>query len=196
MIHKNLYKSLTFFALLFNSLWSYAQKPCEFDFEVQNDSIQYRETKKQLIYERELGKRNDYAFISLINDQGYVMLNYQRIQKSDSFIETQCFDQDTRMYLQLTNGKTYTLIHSDKDICSSRLPDLENKTNIRLLDTSFFFTQDDNEDLKKFPVFLMQIKFGAGEEISYVLEKELISKNLGISSNPDSIFINYYKCIE
>lgn len=196
MIHKNLYKSLTFFALLFNSLWSHAQKPCEFDFEVQNDSIQYRETKKQLIYERELGKRNDYAFISLINDQGYVILNYQRIQKSDSFIETQCFDQDTRMYLQLTNGKTYTLIHSDKDICSSRLPDLENKTNIRLLDTSFFFTQDDYEDLKKFPVFLMQIKFGAGEEISYVLEKELISKNLGISSNPDSIFINYYKCIE
>src|SRR5690606_42047974 len=111
-------------------------------------------------------------------------------------IETRWLDQDTRMYLQLTNGQTYTLIQSDKDICSSRLPDQENKTHNRLLDTSFFFTQDDYEDHKKFPVFLMQIKFGAGEEISYVLEKELISKNLGFSSNPDSIFINYYKCIE
>src|SRR5690554_5362961 len=162
MIHKNLYKSLTFFALLFVSLVATAQKPCEFDFEVKNDSIQYRETKKHLIYERELGKRNDYAFISLVNDQGYVMLNYQRVQKSDSFIETQCFNQDTRMYLQLTNGKTYTLIHSDKDICSTRLPDLENKNNIRLLDTTFFFTQDDYDDIKKFPVFILKIRLGTG----------------------------------
>jgi len=183
-------------ALFFVSLFATAQKPCEYDFEIKNDSIDYRETKKYLIYEREFGKRNDYAFVSLVNDGGYVMLNFQRVQKSDSFIETQCLNAETLMYLQLTNGKTYTLVHLDKDICSTRIPDLENKSNIRLLNTSFFFTQDDYEDIKKFPVFILKIRLGTGEEISYVMEKELVSKNLETSSNPERIFMDYYKCVE
>lgn len=180
----------------FISLFASAQKPCEFDLEIKNDSISFREIKKHLIYEKEFAQKSEYAFISLVNDSGYVMLNFQRVQKSDSFIETQCFDKDTKMYLELTNGKTYTLIHLDKDICSSRISDLENKSNIRFLDTSFFFTQDNYEDIKKFPVFILHIQLPTGEKISYILEKELISKNLGITSNPDTYFMNYYKCVE
>lgn len=183
-------------AFFFISLFATAQKPCEYDFEMKNDSIDFRETKKQLIYEKEFGKRSDYSFVSLINDNGYVMLNFQRVQKSDNFIEMICFDKDTRMYLELTNGKIYTLIHINNDVCSSRVPDLENKSNIRLLNTSFFFTEDDYDDIKKFPVFMLKIRFGVKEEISYVMEKELISKSLETSSNPDRIFMNYYKCVE
>lgn len=178
------------------SFFATAQKPCEYDFEIKNDSIDFRETKKQLIYEREFGKKSNYVFISLLNDTGYMMLNYQKVQKSDSFIETECFDKNTRMYLQLTNGKIYTLIHMENDICSTRFPDLENKTNIRVLNTSFFFMKDDFEDLKKFPVAILQIRFATGEKDSYVMEKELISKNLGVTSNPEKIFMDYFHCIE
>lgn len=183
-------------AFFFISLFATAQKPCEFDFEVKNDSIDYRETKKHLIYEREFGKKSNYAFISLLNDGGYVMLNYQRVQKSDSFIETECFDKSTRMYLQLTNGKIYTLRHLEKDVCSARVPDIENKQNIRILNTSFFFMKDDFEALKKFPVAILQIRFGTGEVSSYVMERGLISKNLGVTSNPERIFIDNYHCVE
>jgi len=174
-----------------------AQKTCEFDFEIKNDSIDYRETKKHLVYERIFGKKTNYAFISLVNDGGYLMMNFQKVQKSDSFIETECFDKETRIYLQLTNGRIYTLLHIDKDVCSVRVPDIDNNNlNIRALNTSFFFKEDDYEDLKKYPVTLLQIRFATGEKSSYVMEKELVSKNLEITSYPERIFVDYYPCIE
>jgi len=180
----------------FVSAFAFAQKPCEFDFEVKNDSIDYRETKKHLIYERNFGKKSNYVFVSLVNDAGYMILNYQKVQKSDSFIETECFDKNTRMYLQLSNGKIYTLMHTENDVCSARVPDLENKNNIRVLNTSFFFMRDDFEDLKKFPVSILQIRFAMGDKMSYVMEKELVSTNLEDTSFPEKIFIDYFHCIE
>jgi|SRR5690606_20260803 len=180
----------------FVPVFAFAQKDCDFDFKVKNDSIDYRETKKHLIYERNFGKKSNYAFISLANDRGYLVLNYQKVQKSDSFIEAECFDQNTRMYLQLTNGKIYTLIHVDSNVCSTRVADLENQNNIRVLNTSFLFMKDDFEDLKKYPVSIMQIRFSTGEKMSYVIEKELISNNLKITSYPEKIFMDYFHCIE
>lgn len=170
--------------------------PCEYDFEVKNDSINFRETKKHLIYEREIGKKTNYAFVSLINDNGYVMLNFQKIQKSDAFIETECFDKDSRIFLQLSNGKIYTLIHENKEVCSARYPDVDNKLNIRVLNTFFYFTKDNFEDLKKYPVNIMQIRYGANDKVTYVMEKEIVSKNLNITSNPESFFMNNYYCVE
>jgi len=186
---------ILFFLLI--SCLTTAQKTCEFDFEVKNDSVNYRETKKHLIYERIFGKKTNYAFISLLNDGGYPMMNFQKVQKSDSFIETECFDKEARIYLQLTNGRIYTLLHTDQDVCSVRVPDIEgHKLNIRVLNTSFFFMEDDYEELKKYPVTLLQIRFSTGEKSSYVMEKELVSKNLEITSNPEKIFVDYYPCIE
>jgi len=182
---------------LFISCFSTAQKLCDFDFEVKNDSINYRETKKHLIYERIFGKKTNYAFVSLVNDSGYLMVNFQKVQKSDSFIETECFDKDTRIYLQLNNGRIYTLLHIDRDVCSAKIPDINNnKLNIRALNTSFFFMEDDYQELKEFPVALLQIRFATGEKSTYVMERELVSKNLDITSNPDRIFMDYYHCIE
>lgn len=183
-------------AFLFISTYASAQKPCDYDFEISNDSIHYKETKKILIYESEFGKKSNYAFISLVNDSGYTMLNIQRVQKSDSFIETECLDKDSRIFLQLTNGRIYTLAHLDKEICSARYPDMGNNLNIRVLNTSFFFMKDDLEDLKKYPVSILRIRYGIGDQTTYVMEKELVSKNLDTSSNPATIFMDYYKCIE
>lgn len=183
-------------AFFFISIYATAQKPCVYDYEISNDSIHYKETQKILIYESEFGKKSNYAFISLVNDSGYTMLNFQRIQKSDSFIETECLDKDSRIFLQLTNGRIYTLAHLDKDICSARYPDIDNNQNIRVLNTSFFFMKDDFEDLKKYPLSIMRIQYGRGDQTTYVMEKELISKNLNTRSNPNTIFIDYYKCIE
>lgn len=195
-INNKPHKLVALIAFFLVSLSATAQSPCEFDFEVKNDSIQYRETKKHLIYEREFGNQSDYMFISLVNDGGYPMLNIQRVQKSNSFIETQCFDKNTRIFLQLSNGKIYTLIHLDKDVCSARYPDIENKQYIRVLNSSFFFMKDDYEDLKKHPISIFQIRYGVGERRNIVMGKELISKSLETRSMPETIFIDNYKCIE
>ncbi|HUH52289.1 MAG TPA: hypothetical protein VLZ11_09320 [Flavobacterium sp.] len=183
-------------ALFFVSMYATAQKPCVYDYEISNDSTYYKETQKILIYESEFGKKSNYAFISLVNDSGYPMLNIQRVQKSDSFIETECLDKDSRIFLQLTNGRIYTLAHLDQEVCSARYPDMGNNLNIRVLNTSFFFMKDDLEDLKKYPVSILRIRYGLGDQTTYVMEKELVSKNLNTNSNPATIFMDYYKCIE
>jgi len=126
-------KLIIFF--FFFTVFASAQPPCKFDFEVRNDSIDFRETKKHLIYEREFGNKSDYLFISFVNDGGIPLLNIQRVQKSDQFIETECLDKDSRIFLQLNNGKIYTLIHLDIDVCSSRYPDIDNKHNVRVLNS-------------------------------------------------------------
>ncbi len=183
-------------ALFFVSMYATAQKPCAYDYEINNDSTYYKETKKILIYENEFGKKSNYAFVSLVNDSGYTMLNIQRVQKSDSFIETECLDKDSRIFLQLTNGKIYTLTHLNQEVCSSRYPDMGNNLNIRVLNSSFFFMKDDFEDLKKYPISIMRIRYGFGDQITYVMEKELVSKSLETSSNPATIFMDYFNCIE
>jgi len=186
---------ILFFLLI--SYFATAQKECDFGFEVKNDSIDYKETKKHLIYERIFGKKTNYVFVSLVNDGGYLMLNFQKVQKSDHFIETECFDKDTRIFLQLNNGRVYTLLHVNRDVCSTKISDIDNKNgNVRVLNTSFFFMEDDYQELKKFPVALLQIRFATGEKSTYVMEQELVSKNLNITSSPDRIFMDYYPCIE
>ncbi len=178
------------------TVFASAQAPCEFDFELKNDSIDFRETKKHLIYEREFGKKSDYMFISFVSDGGFPILNIQRVQKSDNFIETECLDKDSRIFLQLTNGKIFTLFHLDRDVCSARYPDIDNKHNIRVLNSSFFFMKDDYQELKNHPISIFQIRYGTGDLTNIVMEKELISKTLNVSSTPATVFMDNYNCIE
>ncbi|MFA7444687.1 MAG: hypothetical protein WCY89_01975 [Flavobacteriaceae bacterium] len=176
------------------SLYCSAQN-CHYEIDFQNDSLSYRETKKFLIYEHEFGKKSNYMFLSLANDNGFPILNLQRVQKSDTFIETECLDKNSRIFIQLTNGKIYTLIHQEKEVCSARFS-TGTPENVRVLNSTFFFMKDDFEDLKKHPVSLMQIRYGTGDKTHYVFEKELISKNLGVTTEPQKFFIENYSCVE
>lgn len=184
---------LAFLFCLFS--WFASAQNCEYDIEFQNDSLSLKETKKYLIYEHAFGKKSNYMFLSLSNDNGYLLLNIQRVQKSDTFIETECLDKNSRIFIQLTNGKIYTLIHQEKEVCSTKFSSGTNE-NIRVLNSSFYFMKDDFEDLKKHPVSVMQIRYGAGDKTNYVFEKELISKNLEVTTQPQRFFIENFKCVE
>ena len=39
-------------------------------------------------------------------------LNLQTIQKSESFIAANCMDENSKLYLQLMNGKIITMLHT------------------------------------------------------------------------------------
>src|SRR4051812_13637501 len=82
-----------------------AQNPCEFSTNV-NDSIgTYKNTTDYLVYEKNFAGSSTYLYFSLALTDGLPTLNTLSLQKSKDFIKAQCFDKNSRIYLQLDNGK-------------------------------------------------------------------------------------------
>lgn len=187
-------KKLLTLLVFFISIYSNAQIKCEYDLEEKTDSTYLKKTQDYLVHEKDLGSYKDFVQFSLINSDGTLYLNFQLLQKSKDFIKSNCFDDTSKISLQLTNGKIVTLISSG-DACSQLVFDEKEKNNIRLTSHYFMFSKDGFEDLKKYPVSLMKIKF-VTETVDYVFKKELQSENIKGNYKPENYFIDYLKCIE
>jgi hypothetical protein len=172
----------------------FAQKPCEYSSNV-NDSIgTYKSTKEYLISEKVFGGNSNYIFYSLALTDGLPTLNVQFIEKSKDFIKANCFDKDSKVYLQLQNGKIITLIHIDQENCGSMLRDDKGFDN-RVKTGIFMFMKDNYEDLKISPVSIMRIKSLTNVE-DYVLKKEFTAELDGKIYHPETYFIDNIRCIE
>lgn len=170
------------------------QTKCVYDVEEKTDSTFLKKTPDYLIHEKDFVNSKDYVLFSLVNSDGTPYLNFQFIQKSKEFISTKCFDNSSKISLQLSNGKIITLL-SVGEVCGQLIYDDLEKNNIRLLNNYFLFSKDGFDDLKKYPVSMMKVKF-SGETIDYVFKKELKSETYTGSYFPENYFINYLKCIE
>lgn len=96
-------KNLLALAFVLISFVSFAQKPCEYTTNI-NDSIgTYKSTKEYMIAEKNFGETSSYIFFSLAVDDGMPFLNVQLIQKSKSFMKANCFDKNSKLFLQLNN---------------------------------------------------------------------------------------------
>jgi hypothetical protein len=182
---------LTFCLLSFTL---FAQKPCEYSTNV-NDSIgTYKSTTAYLISEKVFGGNSNYIFYSLVSTDGLPTLNVQLIQKSKDFVKANCFDKDSKIYLQLQNGKIITLMHIDQESCGSMVRDDKGFDN-RVKTGIFLFMKDNYEDLKKSPVSLMRIKYLTDVE-DYVFKKEFTAELDGKIYLPETYFIDNLRCIE
>lgn len=173
----------------------FAQKPCDYAVNVADSLGTLKETKSCLVYERVFGNTAQLIFLSLISDNGMPMLNMQIIQKSPDFITPKCIDKDSKVYFQLSNGKIYTLLNTTENQCDNLVYNSEEKLNNRVLSTNFLFRINDFEDIKKYSISMMRIKY-ASETIDYVLPKELRSEKIGGVYEPENFFINNFSCIE
>ena len=70
------------------------------------------------MHEKIFGNTNEYLFFALLNDNGTPMLSIQQVQKSKDFIKTNCIAKNSKIVLQLMNGKIISLISSDEEACS------------------------------------------------------------------------------
>ncbi len=175
------------------TLNAFAQNDCEYSSNV-NDSIGfYKSTKEYLMQERVFGNSQNSIFFSLINADGLLSLNIQMVSKSSEFIAAKCFDKNSKIYFQLTNGKIVTLITTETDTCGVSV--MNNQENIRILNGYFLFVIDNFEDLKTSPISLIRIKY-TGETIDYVAKNELISEVDKKTYSPESYFMKYLKCVE
>ncbi len=181
-------------AIFLLGLHSFAQKPCEYTTNVTDSVGSYKTTKEYIIAEKNFASTSSYIFFSLAVADGMPLLNVKLIQKSNDFIKANCFDKNSKLFLQLNNGKVITLIHIDQENCGTMLRD-EKGFNNRLTPGTFMFMKDSFEELKKSPVSLMRIKYLTDTE-DYVLKKQFTSELNNEVYQPETYFIQNIDCVK
>ncbi len=172
----------------------FAQAPCEYTTNVTDSIGSYKTTNDYLMYEKVFAGNSNYIFYSLTLTDGLPTVNVNFIQKSKDFLKANCFDKNSRIYLQLNNGKVITLIHTNQENCGSLIRD-NNGFDNRLITGNFMFMKDSFEELKKSPVSMMRIKYLTDTE-DYVLKKEFQSELDGKTYKPETYFMDYIHCVE
>jgi len=183
--------TLTFFLL---TLTLFAQKPCEYSTNVTDSIGTYKITNEYLMSEKNFGGSFSYVFFSLAQTDGLPTLNLQLIQKSKDFIKANCFDKNSKVFLQLQNGKIVTLMHIDQENCGTLIRDdkgFDNRVNTGI----FVFMKDSYDELKKSPVYIMRIKYLTNTE-DYIVRNELTSEMNGKVYKPDTYFMENIRCVE
>lgn len=172
----------------------FAQKPCEYTTNVTDSIGTYKSTKGYMIYEKNFAGNTNYIFYSLALTDGTPTLNINFIQKSKEFIKANCLDKNSKLFLQLNNGKIITLLHIDNENCGTMLRDDKGYDN-RILTANFMFLKGTFEDLKSSPVNMMRIKYLTDTE-DYIFKKQFQSELDNLIYEPETYFINYLHCIE
>ena len=109
-------------------------------------------------------------------------------------MKANCFDKNSKLFLQLNDGKIVTLLHIDQENCGSLLRDNEGFDN-RVLAGVFMFIKGSIEDLKSSPLNMMRIKYLTDIE-DYVIQKELKSEMNNEVYHPETYFIDNLRCID
>ncbi|MFV8466419.1 hypothetical protein [Flavobacterium sp. LB1P62] len=187
-------KSIITSLLFLFSLSLFAQKTCDYSVNVTDSIGTYKATKEYMINEKNFAGNSSYIFYSLALTDGLPTLNVQLIQKSKEFIKANCFDKNSKLFLQLNNGKIITLLHIDQENCGTMLRDDKSFDN-RIISGQFMFMKDSFAELKSSPVSMMRIKYLTDTE-DYVLKKEFKSELNDEIYQPETYFMNTIRCIE
>jgi hypothetical protein len=187
-------KNLILALFLLLNLNLLAQKPCEIDNNVTDSLGTYKTTKQYMIYERSFAGNSFNISFALSNTNGVLAIETQFLQRSNEFIKANCFDANSKIYLQLNNGKIVTLIYNGNDTCGTLIRDDKNGNN-RIVGGTFLFTKENYEDLKTSPVTFMRVKYSGGT-VDYPFKTEFVSELYKTKYEPENYFINFLKCVE
>lgn len=187
-------KNLVIALFLFINYSAFAQKPCEIDTNVSDTLGTYKLTKQSIVFERSFAGNSTTVFFALSNTNGVLGLETQQLQRSSDFIKANCWDANSRIYLQLNNGKIVSLFYVGTETCGSLIRNDKNQ-NTRVLSGTFLFSKDNFEDLKVSPVTFMRIKY-ASETIDYPLKTGFVSELDKKMYEPEKYFMDFIKCVE
>jgi hypothetical protein len=171
-----------------------AQKECEYSTNITDSLGNYKATKDYLLSEKKFGNNSEFVFVSLVNAEGQPALSLQIIQKSNEFISADCFDKNSKIYLQLFNGKIITLYHLDTENCGNMVLDDQKNYN-RVLTGYFLFPKGYTESLVASKISLMRIKFSTSTK-DIILKDSFVAEMDNNTYYPENYFIDYLKCIE
>lgn len=185
---------LTVLLLLTNLSFS-QEKACDFEYEIATDTSSTRVLKDRIIDESIYGNTTSFLTFKLFEVDGVLGINFQYLQKSKDFLSAICIDKNTKIFLDLSNGKQVKLINSiATETCNELQYDAINKNNVRVLNGFFYFTPENFQDLKTSKVYLIKITATTGD-VNFVVKPELNSEIYKEKSTPDTYFIDYLKCL-
>ena len=187
-------KKIVFALFLLINTFAFAQKPCEIDTNITDSLGTYKTTKQQMIFERSFAGNSNNIFFALSNTNGVISLETQQLASSFEFVKAYCLDTNSRIYLQLNNGKIVTLLYAGNDTCGTLVRN-ESNQNTRIISGTFVFSKDNYEDLKISPVTFMRVKF-LGETLDFPFKTSFLSEMDKKTYEPENYFVNYLKCIE
>ena len=187
-------KQAILLTLFFISNTIFAQIPCEYSTNVSDSIGTYKTTKDYMIYEKNFAGNFKYIFFTLTSTNRTPTLNINLIQKSKDFLKANCFDVNSKIFLQLNNGKIISLLHIDQESCGTLIRDDKGFDN-RILTGTFMFLKGSMEELKSSPVNMMRIKYLTDME-DYVIQKEFQSELNNQVYEPETYFMNNLHCAE
>ncbi|MCC9043374.1 hypothetical protein LNQ81_11910 [Myroides sp. M-43] len=186
---------LLLLALGFNTLSQAQTKNCSIDYEEKTDSIHFKKTDNVLVYEFDRVSTTSSLFFSLITSNDHPFLNIQYLQKSSEFIPITCVARKSIVSIKLVNGTTVSAHYIDEDKCDTFTYDSEGKRNIRILDANFYIKKEHLALLKSSPISMVQIRFAGSNEL-FIIQNELKSTIVDVTTNPTQFFIDNIPCIE
>ncbi|GGB81107.1 hypothetical protein GCM10007424_21510 [Flavobacterium suaedae] len=189
---KNLFLLLSLLTISFAN----AQQDCDYSFNQKTEEgIEVKGTKEYMMYEKIFGGNSQYIFFSLTNNGGTPLLNFKILSKSTGFPELYCFDNTSKIYIQLTNGKIITLISATQQQCATLVYNPDDKKNMRVLSGTFLFTKGSLEELEKSSITYIRVRYTT-DTVDYPIRNEIESETIKEKYFPNKYFINYLNCIK
>lgn len=184
----------TAFLLLINLSFS-QDKLCAFETNIVTDTSSTRVLTDEIIDEYIFGNTTSFLTFKMFEADGILGINFQYLQKSKDFLTPICIDKNTKIVLELANGKQVKLVNStDLTTCNELQYDTINKNNLRVLNGFFYFSPENFTDLKTEKVYLIKITANTGD-VNFVIKPYLNSEIYKTKSKPDTYFIENLKCL-
>lgn len=189
----------TFFklaAILLLTNLSFSQdKICDFETNIVTDTSSTRVLTDEIIDESIFGNTTSFLTFKMFEVDGVLGINFQYLQKSKDILSPICIDKNTKIFLELSNGKQVKLVNATEiETCNDLQYDAINKNNVRVLTGFFYFTPENFQDLKTEKVYLVKITANTGD-VNFVIKPQLNSEIYKTKSTPDTYFIENLKCL-
>ncbi len=180
---------------LFANLSFSQDKICDFETNIVTDTSSTRVLTDEIIDESIFGNTTSFLTFKMFEVDGVLGINFQYLQKSKDILSPICIDKNTKIILELSNGKQVKLVNSSElEICNQLQYDAVNKNNLRILNGFFYFTPENFQDLKTEKVYLIKISANTGD-VNFVIKPTLNSEIYKTKSTPDTYFIENFKCL-
>ncbi len=190
----NTFLKLSTFLLLTNLSFSQV-KTCDFETNIVTDTSSTRVLTDEIIDESIFGNTTSFLTFKMFEVDGVLGINFQYLQKSKDFLSPICIDKNTKILLELSNGKQVKLVNSsDLESCNELQYDALNKNNLRVLTGFFYFTPENFQDLRTEKVYLIKVTANTGD-VNFVIKPEINSEIYKTKSTPDTYFIENLKCL-
>lgn len=185
-------KKLVSLLLLIGGALTAQVNPCELvtvDSTVEQAAVV---TQDYMLFERQFGdlKLHFFASIEIINEVPTLSLSI--VNQSARFLPVKCLTENSKIFIQLENGKIVSLIHVPEDNCGTGLS--HEGQYQRVYKAQFLFHKGSFEELLNSPMSLLRIRWGTDTE-DYLIKPYLKSEINGLEYYPNTYFQTVLKCL-